>query len=96
MTDHELLLAIYNDVKSMKEEIGTVQSDVKSMKNEIGTVQSDVGSMKDELEIVKKDVKHLKKEAIKMQAMDEAILDEVERVHGILDKHKEDKTVHTA
>lgn len=65
MTDHELLLAIYNDVQSVK----------------------------DELEIVQRDVKHLKKEAIKMHAMDEAILDEVERVHGILDKHKEDKTV---
>ncbi len=68
MTDHELLLAIYNDMQSMK----------------------------DELESVKQDVKHLKKEAIKMQAMDEAILDEVERVHDIIDKHKADKTVHTA
>ena len=68
MTDNELLLAIYNDVQSMK----------------------------DDLETVKRDVMHLKKEAIKMQAMDEAILDEVERVHGILDKHKEDKTAHTA
>lgn len=68
MTDNELLLAIYNDVQSMK----------------------------DDLETVKRDVKHLKKEAIKMQAMDEAILDEVERVHSILDKHKADKTVHTA
>ena len=52
--------------------------------------------IKDELGIVQRDVKHLKKEAIKMQAMDETILDEVERVHEILDKHKEDKTVHTA
>jgi len=52
--------------------------------------------IKDELGIVQRDVKHLKKEAIKMQAMDEAILDEVERVHEILDKHKADKTVHTA
>ncbi len=68
MTDHELLLAIYNDVQSMKEKLETVE----------------------------RDVKHLKKEAIKMQAMDEAILDVVERVHGILDKHKEDKSVHTA
>lgn len=68
MTDQELLLAIYNDVQSMK----------------------------DDLEAVKHDVKHLKKEAIKMQAMDEAILDEVERVHAILDKHKADKAVHTA
>lgn len=68
MTDQELLLAIYNDVQSMK----------------------------DDLEAVKHDVKHLKKEAIKMQAMDEAILDEVKRVHAILDKHKADKAVHTA
>lgn len=52
--------------------------------------------IKDDLEMVKHDVKHLKKEAIKMQAMDDAILDEVERVHDILDKHKADKTVHTA
>lgn len=52
--------------------------------------------IKDDLETVRRDVKHLKKEAIKMQAMDEAILDEVERVHGILDKHKADKTAHTA
>lgn len=52
--------------------------------------------IREDLETVKRDVKHLKKEAIKMQAMDEAILDEVERVHGILDKHKEDKSVHTA
>lgn len=52
--------------------------------------------IKDELETVERDVKHLKKEAIKMQAMDDAILDEIEKVHSILDKHKEDKTVHTA
>lgn len=52
MTDHELLLAIYNGIQTMK----------------------------DDFETVKRDVKHLKKEAIKMQAMNEAILDEVERV----------------
>ncbi len=50
----------------------------------------------DDLETVKSDIKHLKKESIKMQAMDEAILDEVERVHEILDRHKADKLVHTA
>lgn len=40
--------------------------------------------MKEELETVKRDVKHLKKEAIKMQAMDEAIHDEVESAHSII------------
>lgn len=52
--------------------------------------------IKDDLETVKKDVKHLKKEMIKAQAMDEAILDEVERVHEILNQHKADKSAHTA
>ena len=52
--------------------------------------------IKDELEAVEKNVEHLKKETIKMQAMDEAILDEIEGVHDILDKQKSDKSVHTA
>lgn len=52
--------------------------------------------IKDDLETVKKDVKHLKKEMIKAQAMDEAILDEAERVHEILNQHKADKSAHTA
>lgn len=52
--------------------------------------------IKDDLETVRKDVKHLKKEMIKAQAMDEAILDGVERVHEILNRHKADKAVHTA
>ncbi len=48
------------------------------------------------MKTVKGDIKEIKKENVKMQAMDKAILDEVERVHSILDKHKEDKTVHSA
>lgn len=38
---------------------------------------------------VKVDLRHLRRDA-------DFIIDEVEQVHGILDKHKEDKTVHTA
>lgn len=53
-----------------------------------------------EIQDMKKDVNALKRQVIKstaeLKAMDEMILDEVERVHIILDKHKSDKTVHTA
>lgn len=52
------------------------------------------------LDSLEKDVNALKRQIMKstaeLKAMDEMILDEVERVHNILDKHKEDKTVHTA
>lgn len=38
----------------------------------------------------------MKKSTTKLKAMDEMMLDGVERVHGILNKHKADKTKHTA
>lgn len=54
----------------------------------------------EKLDTLEKDVNALKRQVMKstaeLKAMDEMILDEVERVHTILDKHKEDKTVHTA
>jgi len=53
-----------------------------------------------EMQDIKKDVNTLKRQLMKstaeLKAMDELIFDEVERVHTILDKHKADKTVHTA
>ncbi|MCM1156497.1 MAG: hypothetical protein NC392_14175 [Roseburia sp.] len=54
----------------------------------------------EKLDSLEKDVNALKRQVVKstaeLKAMDEMILDEVERVHGILNKHKEDRTVHTA
>lgn len=54
----------------------------------------------EKLDTLEKDVNALKRQVMKstaeLKAMDEMILDEVERVHTILDKHKDDKTVHTA
>ena len=49
---------------------------------------------------VENEVSELKRQLLKstaeLKAMDEVILDEVERVHNILDKYKPDKAVHTA
>ncbi|MCM1134525.1 MAG: hypothetical protein NC400_03020 [Clostridium sp.] len=57
-------------------------------------------SLESEIQDVKKDVGNVKRQLMKstaeLKAMDEMILDEVERVHSILDRHKEDKTVYTA
>lgn len=61
---------------------------------------SEMQDMKSDIQDVKKDLSNVKRQVMKstaeLKAMDEMILDEVERVHSILDKHKEDKTVHTA
>ena len=54
----------------------------------------------EKVDSIERDVNNIKRQIMKstaeLKAMDEMILDEVERVHGILDKHKADKTVHTA
>lgn len=61
---------------------------------------SKVDTLENEMQDIKKDVNGIKRQVMEstaeLKAMDEMILDEVERVHNIIDKHKEDKTVHTA
>ncbi len=64
--------------------------------NDMQSMKGDVQFLWEDVRHVKKDVKHLKKEAVKGQTMDKAILDEVERVHAILERHMEDKAVHMA
>lgn len=52
------------------------------------------------LDSLEKDVNTLKRQLVnttaELKAMDEMILDEVERVHAFLEKHKSNKGVHTA
>lgn len=45
---------------------------------------------------IEKDMIDVKADLRRLHRDDSYILDEVERVHSILDKHKEDKTIHTA
>ena len=58
----------------------------------VTTLDEKVTGLEKDLNSVKRQIM---KSTAELKAMDEMILDEVERVHGILDKHKEDKSVHT-
>lgn len=59
-----------------------------------------IDSLGSDVQDIKKDLSNVKRQVMKstaeLKAIDEMILDEVERVHSILDRHKEDKTVYTA
>ena len=59
---------------------------VSSIDERVSGIESDVSKLK----------RQLTKSTAELKAMDEMILDEVERVHTILDKHKENKSIHTA
>lgn len=69
-----------------KEMLELILTKVTNLENNLSSLSSDVASLK------RQEMKH----TAELKAMDEVILDEVERVHRILDKHKEDKTVHSA
>ena len=65
-----------------------------SIISEIHKLSEKVDKMDENIETIKKDVKRLKKDTIKLQAMDESILDEVERVHvSLIHKGNERKWI---
>lgn len=59
-----------------------------------------IDSLENEIQEIKKDINSVKRQIMKstaeLKAMDKLILDEVERVHEILDKHEQNKSIHTA
>ncbi len=83
MTDNEKLDLILSEMQNMRIDIQDMKADMQSMNNRIDNVESQI----------KQTERVLKNEIRKECGL---VLDEVERVHSILDKHKSDKTVHSA
>ena len=82
MTDNEMLQLILEKVTGLDKKVTGLEKDMVDMKR-------DMVDMKRDMVDVKSDLRRLHRDS-------EFILDEVERVHGILEKHKADKKAHTA
>lgn len=87
------ITGIKSDIASMKSEITGMKSEIAEMKTEITGIKSDITSMKTEITGMKSDIEYLK---YQMRKSERLILDEVERVHEILDRHIKDTSRHTA
>ena len=100
MTDGEILKLLLEKVSSIDEKVSSLDEKVSSIDERVSSLDEKVSSIDERVSSIESDVTKLKFQLIKstaeLKAMDEMILDEVERVHTILDKHKEDKSVHTA
>ncbi|RKI81349.1 hypothetical protein D7V83_12740 [bacterium 0.1xD8-71] len=83
MIDNELLQAMSN---LLDQKLQPIKDEMQDMNQKVTDLEKDVNAVK----------RQIMKSTAELKAMDELILDEVERVHEILDKHIEDKTVHTA
>lgn len=74
----------------LKTALETILSEIRKLGEKMDTKFNEIDSrhsqMMEDIALIKKDVKHLKKEAIRLRAMDDAIFDEVERAHDVLEK----------
>lgn len=86
MTDSEKLDLLLSEMQDMRSEVQDMKADIQDAKTEIQDVQKDASALR----------RQIMKSTAELKAMDELILDEVERVHDILDNHKADKDAHTA
>lgn len=68
--------------------------DLQAIVSLLKTELQPINERLDSLELQMKQTEHVLKNEIRKSEY--LILDEVERVHDILDRHKADKTVHTA
>ncbi|MCI8365841.1 MAG: hypothetical protein HFG34_12980 [Eubacterium sp.] len=59
-------------------------------------INEKVNALDEKITVLEKDIVDVKADLRRLQRDADFILDEVERVHGILDEHKADKAVHTA
>ena len=87
MTDNELLTAMSE----------LIDKKLQPINERLDSIETQIQPINERLDSLELQLKHtenaLKNEIRKSEYL---ILDEVERVHDILDRHKTDKTVHTA
>ncbi len=97
MTDSEKLNLIITEIQGMKTDMQDMKTDMQDMKTDMQDMKIDMQGMNsriDNLELHMKQMeRNLKNEIHKECAL---VLDEVERVHRILDEHKSDKKAHSA
>ncbi|MBD5555416.1 MAG: hypothetical protein HDQ95_08800 [Roseburia sp.] len=90
MTDSEKLDLLLAEMQSMKADMQGMKADMQGMKADMQGMNGRIDSLESQM---KQTERVLKNEIRKECAL---VLDEVERVHGILEKHKADRTAHTA
>lgn len=107
MTDSEKIDLILLKINSMEKDFGELKEDVSELKEDVSELKKDVSVLKQDVSKLKEDVTSLQvsddrlsSQLIKFRdesrEMDAMILDEVERVHTILERHKLEKAAHSA
>ena len=86
MTDREMLQLILEKMTGLDQKVTGLDQKVTSLDQRVTGIETNINSLK----------RQAMKSKAELKAMDELILDEVERVHEILERHKADRSKHTA
>ncbi len=82
------------EIQTIKGEVQTMKGEIQDMKGEIQTIKEDQAAMKSELQMqIKRTEQNLRTE---IRESENLILQEVSRVHHILNDHIGNQNVHTA
>ncbi|MCI8874958.1 MAG: hypothetical protein HFI77_02710 [Lachnospiraceae bacterium] len=99
---------VKNEIQDMKGEIQTIKGEVQTMKGEIQDMKGEIQDMKGEIQTIKEDQAAMKSELqmqikrteqnlrTEIRESENLILQEVSRVHHILNDHIGNQNVHTA
>ena len=90
MKDSEKLDLLLTAVQDMKDDMQGMKTDIQSLNVEMVNVNSRIDNLESQI----KQTEHALRNEIHKECF--LVLDEVERVHAILDQHKYDRSVHTA
>lgn len=88
---------LQTELQPVKEDISTLKQETRALREDVSTLKQETIELSqriDNLELQTKQMEHVLRDEIRKSEY--LILDEVERVHAILDKHKSDITKHTA
>ena len=99
------VITIDDKVGTLEDKFGTFEDKFDLLTDEVGTLtgkvetlEGKVGTLTGRVETLEHNVSGLKEQMItstkELKTMDKMILDEIERVHDILNKHKRDKSAH--
>ena len=67
MTDSELLLAVYEGMSELKQDVADLKQDVTDLKQDMTEVKQDVADLKQDMTEVKQDVAGLKQDMTEMK-----------------------------
>lgn len=78
------------------EKLDLILNKLVSLDHKVDSLDHKVDSLEQRVTILENNMKDVKSDLKRLHHNDISILDEIERVHTILEKHKSDQAMHTA